>query len=378
MSIDCHGCSHLSRRSPPPASTPAVPAGTALPPTAAERMPMLGNRALPPPQHPCPRRRSIGLRPDSPHRDRAPRRAAPVESRSAMGMAAGITSRWTPTPQMERASRRRRTGPRRRHGPKAIELYHPTRAGLYVEVNVRGDGQAQTAAEGADSSRAGWDESGSSKSGAVFHGRAGYVRVRCACSSSGCRRYGRGHREPGARPHSGRPDRSPGRGQLDGRRRAAMTRAACSLANEAEAELGELVASPFRTKERTPLADPSGKAAAISPLGTESSSSPRCGNTEAWSSKRRAWSAAWCARSRISLASKETPSKDRGMMPSSTLRGDSAPQGRTLAGRPIPDVLNRCRRGDPARRAGAETAGRSPMKLSSPSLRIAPCCSGSS
>ena len=142
---------------------------------------------------------------------------------------------------------------------RAIELYHPTRAGLYLEVDVRGDGQARTAAEGADTSRAGWDDSGSSRSGAVFHGRAGYVRVAVrlqrlrlppdtvvAIASRVRDRIPEGPIAHPAADHAGR---------------ATAGNDPCSVLTsaEAEAELGELVAPPFRTKERTPLADPSGR-----------------------------------------------------------------------------------------------------------------------
>jgi hypothetical protein len=143
--------------------------------------------------------------------------------------------------------------------PRAIELYHPTRAGLFVEVNMRGDGQAQTAAEGADTSRAGWDESGSSKSGAVFHGRAGYVRVVVRLQQL------RLPLDTVVSIASRVRDRVPG-GPLahpaaDHSVRAAAGNDPCSVLTrkEAEAELGKLVAPPFRTKERTPLSDPSGK-----------------------------------------------------------------------------------------------------------------------
>ena len=59
---------------------------------------------------------------------------------------------------------------------RAIELYHPTRAGIYVEVDVRGEGQAQ-GPDGERSKTTGWDEASASPSGAVFHGRTGHVRV---------------------------------------------------------------------------------------------------------------------------------------------------------------------------------------------------------
>ena len=142
---------------------------------------------------------------------------------------------------------------------RAIELYHPTRAGLYVEADIRGDGQAQKAAKEEVTARAGWDESGGSRSGAVFHGRAGYVRVMVrlqqlrlpadTVAAIAGRVRDRIPEGPIAHPAA---DRSP---------QAAAGNDPCSVVTreEAEAVLGKLVAAPFRTKERTPLADPSGQ-----------------------------------------------------------------------------------------------------------------------
>jgi hypothetical protein len=142
---------------------------------------------------------------------------------------------------------------------RAIELYHPTRAGLYVEVNIRGDGQAQTPAPDAAAPPEGWDESGRSKSGAVFHGRAGYVRVLVRLQQLrlppdtvvAVASRVRDRIPEGPIPHPA-ADHSP---------RAAVGNGPCGVLNreEAEAELGELFAPPFRTKERTPLADPAGR-----------------------------------------------------------------------------------------------------------------------
>ena len=93
---------------------------------------------------------------------------------------------------------------------RAIELYHPSRAGVYVEVNVGSEGQAPTGKQ-----PAGWDEASASRSGAVFNGRAGHVQGhRPAAATSAASRYGRRHREPGARPHPRRSDRAPRRGPL--------------------------------------------------------------------------------------------------------------------------------------------------------------------
>jgi hypothetical protein len=141
---------------------------------------------------------------------------------------------------------------------RAIELYHPTRAGLYVEADVRGDGQATQAG----APPAGWDEAGASRSGAVFHGRAGHVRVAVqvrqlripadtvvAIASRVRDRIPEGPIAHPAADHSREPP--PGQDPC-----GTLTR------EEAEAVLGKLVAAPFRTNEGTPLADPSGKSCA--------------------------------------------------------------------------------------------------------------------
>src|SRR5688572_12757071 len=58
---------------------------------------------------------------------------------------------------------------------RAIAMYHPTRAGIYAEVDARGEGMA--AEERPEGTPPGWDEARLSPSGAVFHGRTGHVRV---------------------------------------------------------------------------------------------------------------------------------------------------------------------------------------------------------
>jgi hypothetical protein len=146
---------------------------------------------------------------------------------------------------------------------RAIELYHPTRAGLYVEVDVRGDGQATQGASPPE----GWDEVGASRTGAVFNGRAGYVRVAVRLQqlrlppdtvvAVASRVRDRIPNSPIAHPAA---DHSP---------QAAAGQDPCSVLtrDEAEAVLGKLVATPFRTRERTPLADPSGKSCAYLTAG---------------------------------------------------------------------------------------------------------------
>jgi hypothetical protein len=140
---------------------------------------------------------------------------------------------------------------------RAIELYHPTRAGLYGEVNVGSEGQPQT-----DKQPAGWDEASASRSGAVFNGRAGHVRVAVrlqqlrlppdtvvAIASRVRDRIPDGPIVHPAADRSGQPP--PGQDPC-----SVLTR------EEAEAVLGRLIVGPFRTKDRTPLADPAGKSCA--------------------------------------------------------------------------------------------------------------------
>jgi hypothetical protein len=161
---------------------------------------------------------------------------------------------------------------------RAIELYHPTRAGLYVAVDVRGEGSAQErggesgSTGGPDAKQngappAGWDEVGQSRRATAFYGRAGYVRVTVrqqqlrlpadTLLAIANRVRDRIPDEPIAHPAA---DRSP---------QGAGARDPCSVLTpgEAEAELGKLVGAPYRTKEGTPLADPSGKSCAYHTAG---------------------------------------------------------------------------------------------------------------
>ncbi|HEU4828377.1 MAG TPA: hypothetical protein VFT04_04205 [Gemmatimonadales bacterium] len=143
---------------------------------------------------------------------------------------------------------------------RAIAMYHPTRAGIYAEADVRGEGMASE--ERPEGTPPGWDEIGASRSGAVFNGRAGHVRVSVkvrqldlprdtviAIASRVRDRIPEGPMMHPAADRSGRTPPGPN---------------PCSVLarGEAEAELGELVADPYRTRERTPLADPSGKSCA--------------------------------------------------------------------------------------------------------------------
>jgi hypothetical protein len=149
---------------------------------------------------------------------------------------------------------------------RAIELYHPTRAGLYIEADVRGDGQVM-APEQAEAPPPGWDEARTSPTGALFHGRAGHVRVSVRLQqlrlpvdtivAIASRVRDRIPDGPIAHPAADRSPQPPGGHDPCG----VLTR------EEAEAVLGRLVAAPFRTRERTPLADPSGKSCAYLTAG---------------------------------------------------------------------------------------------------------------
>jgi hypothetical protein len=157
----------------------------------------------------------------------------------------------------ERSERARAAG----MDDQAIELYHPTRAGLYVEVDVEAVG------ERSDTAREGWDETRISRTAAVFSGRAGHVKVFLrlqqlrapadtvvAIASRVRDRIPDGPIAHPAADRSGQP--SPGRDP-------------CSVLTPEEAEpvLGKLVVPPFRTRERTPLADPTGKSCAYLTAG---------------------------------------------------------------------------------------------------------------
>ena len=143
---------------------------------------------------------------------------------------------------------------------RAIALYHPTRAGIYAEVDVRGD-ETASAEKPANLPR-GWDEARISLSGAVFNGRTGHVRVSVKVQqlrlppdtvvAIASRMRDRIPEGPMVHPAADRSGRTP------------PGRDPCSVLarDEAEAVLGKLVTDPFRVRERTPLADPSGKSCA--------------------------------------------------------------------------------------------------------------------
>ena len=139
---------------------------------------------------------------------------------------------------------------------KAIELYHPTRAGLYVEVYL------DAAGERSDTAPAGWDEARASRTGALFTGRVGHVKVSVRLQQlrlppdtvAALAGRVRDRIPDGPIPHPA-ADRSA---------HASAGPHPCSVLRqeEAEAVLGKLVAAPFRTKDRTPFADPAGKSCA--------------------------------------------------------------------------------------------------------------------
>jgi hypothetical protein len=148
---------------------------------------------------------------------------------------------------------------------RAIAMYHPTRAGIYAEVDVRGEGMASD--ERAADTPAGWDEVGASRSGSVFNGRTGHVRVSVKVRqlhlppdtvvAIASRVRDRVPEGPIMHPGADRSGRTPpGQDPC-----SVLTR------DEAEAVLGTLVADPFRAHERTPLADPSGKSCAYLTAG---------------------------------------------------------------------------------------------------------------
>ena len=148
---------------------------------------------------------------------------------------------------------------------RAIAMYHPTRAGIFAAVDARGEGSAS--AERPAGVPAGWDEVGASRSGQVFNGRTGHLRVSVkvqqlklpadtviAIANRVRERVPEGPMSHPAADRSGRtpPGRDP-----------------CSVIPRGEAEvvLGALVAAPFRTHERTPLADPAGPSCAYLTAG---------------------------------------------------------------------------------------------------------------
>ena len=148
---------------------------------------------------------------------------------------------------------------------RAIAMYHPTRAGIYAEVDARGEGMA--AEERTEGTPPGWDEARISRSGAVFYGRTGHVRVAVKVQQLelppdtvvAIASRVRDRVPPGPMPHPA-ADRS-------GRTPPGHDPCSVLTREEAEAVLGPLVAAPFRAHERTPLADPSGKSCAYLTAG---------------------------------------------------------------------------------------------------------------
>jgi len=148
---------------------------------------------------------------------------------------------------------------------RAVAMYHPTRAGIFAAVDARGEGSA--AADRPADLPAGWDEVGASRSGRVFNGRAGHVRVSVkvqqlelpADTVVAIANRVRDRVPEGPMPHPA-ADRSG---------RTPRGRDPCSVIprGDAEAVLGALVAAPFRTHERTPLADPAGPSCAYLTAG---------------------------------------------------------------------------------------------------------------
>ena len=148
---------------------------------------------------------------------------------------------------------------------RAIAMYHPSRAGVYAEVDPRGDGQATT--EKTANLDAGWDEVRISPTGALFFGRAGFVRVLVKSQLVALPNDNmiaiatvlrdRVPEAPIPHPAADRSGRSP------------PGRDPCSVLTREEAQvvLGELVAAPFRARERTPLADPTGTSCAFLTAG---------------------------------------------------------------------------------------------------------------
>lgn len=160
---------------------------------------------------------------------------------------------------------------------RAIEMYHPTRAGMYLETDVRGEGQAQersapdagnAAGTGTNpdgkiaAPPAGWDEVRLSPRGTSFYGRTGHVRVAVRLQQLRFQSdtlIAIANRLRDRIPEAPIPHQA-----ADRSGRAVPGPDPCSVLtrDEAEVELGKLVAAPFRTKEHTPLADPAGRSCA--------------------------------------------------------------------------------------------------------------------
>jgi hypothetical protein len=166
-----------------------------------------------------------------------------------------LTAEWKQL--RERAERARAGG----MDDRAIDLYHPTRAGAYVEVDVEAVG------ERSDTAREGWDETRLSRTGAIFSGRSGHVKVFLRLQQL---------RVPGdtvvaiaSRVRDRIPDGPILHPAADRSGQAAPGRDPCGVLTREEAEpvLGKLLVAPFRTRERTPLADPAGKSCAYLTAG---------------------------------------------------------------------------------------------------------------
>ncbi len=175
-----------------------------------------------------------------------------------------LSPAWT---QLRESKRRlRETGA----DSQAIELYAPSRAGLFVDVDVTGAAlvrargvAAATKAmvPGETESRttgrpAGWDAVSTPLGRPGFTGRVGHVTVTITLqqlrmpvetlTAIAGRVRDRIPDRPLAHPAAG-PTPSPGRDPC-----GVLTR------EQAEAVLGKLVVAPFRTHDRSPLADPAG------------------------------------------------------------------------------------------------------------------------
>ena len=148
---------------------------------------------------------------------------------------------------------------------RTIELYHPTRAGLYVEVDVRGSAEEQETSPSDRSAGtqptappAGWDAVRIPPRATTFRGRAGHMTV--ALRLQALRLHADTLLAIASRVRDRIPDGPIAHPAAD-RSGPRAGRDPCSVlaADEAEAVLGKLLVPPFRTRERTPLADPSGR-----------------------------------------------------------------------------------------------------------------------
>ncbi len=123
---------------------------------------------------------------------------------------------------------------------RAIALYHPLRAGIYAEVDARGEGTAST--EKPANLPLGWDEAGASRTGAVFNGRTGHVRVALKVQQL--------RLPPDTVVAIARTARAV-------RLRAGIPAVFSPATRRKQSSAGSSP-DPFRARERTPLADPAG------------------------------------------------------------------------------------------------------------------------